>query len=123
MKLWIKLTNGPSSIAADADWIRTAASVLSDVSVFRVGLPRSNVWVASCGPLAKRSKVDGERNPRPTLSTSATGSDTWYSMPKLPVTELQWRLAAGNFGDRKSTRLNSSHANISYAVFCLKKKS
>src|SRR5947209_15958180 len=26
-------------------------------------------------------------------------------------------------GDRKSTRLNSSHANISYAVFCLKKKS
>src|SRR3712207_7938566 len=32
---------------------------------------------------------------------------------------------AGFFGigaDRKSTRLNSSHANISYAVFCLKKK-
>src|SRR3712207_8371306 len=26
------------------------------------------------------------------------------------------------FQDRKSTRLNSSHANISYAVFCLKKK-
>src|SRR3712207_8997003 len=38
--------------------------------------------------------------------------------PALP------RLAHG-FGrpaDRKSTRLNSSHANISYAVFCLKKK-
>src|SRR3712207_7731211 len=30
------------------------------------------------------------------------------------------RLAVGA-GDRKSTRLNSSHANISYAVFCLKK--
>src|SRR5258707_11867243 len=28
----------------------------------------------------------------------------------------------GAFIDRKSTRLNSSHANISYAVFCLKKK-
>src|SRR3712207_8622764 len=27
----------------------------------------------------------------------------------------------GEPGDRKSTRLNSSHANISYAVFCLKK--
>src|SRR3712207_8654499 len=27
-----------------------------------------------------------------------------------------------NYADRKSTRLNSSHANISYAVFCLKKK-
>src|SRR3712207_8772166 len=30
--------------------------------------------------------------------------------------------ARGRGGDRKSTRLNSSHANISYAVFCLKKK-
>src|SRR3712207_7378246 len=29
---------------------------------------------------------------------------------------------AGLEEDRKSTRLNSSHANISYAVFCLKKK-
>src|SRR3712207_6964774 len=28
----------------------------------------------------------------------------------------------GGLADRKSTRLNSSHANISYAVFCLKKK-
>src|SRR5258707_7991793 len=28
----------------------------------------------------------------------------------------------GGGSDRKSTRLNSSHANISYAVFCLKKK-
>src|SRR3712207_7592538 len=32
------------------------------------------------------------------------------------------RLDAGRREDRKSTRLNSSHANISYAVFCLKKK-
>src|SRR3712207_9020079 len=31
-------------------------------------------------------------------------------------------LADGTASDRKSTRLNSSHANISYAVFCLKKK-
>src|SRR3712207_8788943 len=30
--------------------------------------------------------------------------------------------AVGLAADRKSTRLNSSHANISYAVFCLKKK-
>src|SRR3712207_9006733 len=33
-------------------------------------------------------------------------------VPVVPVHEV----------DRKSTRLNSSHANISYAVFCLKKK-
>src|SRR3990170_7864474 len=30
--------------------------------------------------------------------------------------------SSGNFSDRKSTRLNSSHQIISYAVFCLKKK-
>src|SRR3712207_9056714 len=39
--------------------------------------------------------------------------------------DLNWigRVAAPpNVVDRKSTRLNSSHANISYAVFCLKKK-
>src|SRR3989449_7082809 len=29
---------------------------------------------------------------------------------------------SGQYGDRKSTRLNSSHGYISYAVFCLKKK-
>src|SRR3712207_7321543 len=32
------------------------------------------------------------------------------------------RIAGTRSRDRKSTRLNSSHANISYAVFCLKKK-
>src|SRR5690349_23157298 len=32
------------------------------------------------------------------------------------------RQSARNFIDRKSTRLNSSHVEISYAVFCLKKK-
>src|SRR3712207_8656323 len=32
------------------------------------------------------------------------------------------RTVLENVRDRKSTRLNSSHANISYAVFCLKKK-
>src|SRR3712207_8831629 len=42
----------------------------------------------------------------------------------LEVAEELEHLAAVEriVGDRKSTRLNSSHANISYAVFCLKKK-
>src|SRR3712207_8056904 len=41
----------------------------------------------------------------------------WFAM----TASLAGGLAAG-LVDRKSTRLNSSHANISYAVFCLKKK-
>src|SRR3712207_7820261 len=45
-------------------------------------------------------------------------------MPRLEQTrqDLEQRLQTSETGDRKSTRLNSSHANISYAVFCLKKK-
>src|SRR5947207_11778175 len=40
-----------------------------------------------------------------------------------PVVILSHRLWQSRFGrDRKSTRLNSSHTVISYAVFCLKKK-
>src|SRR3712207_7347477 len=41
--------------------------------------------------------------------------------PDLADYELAEKVAVGVV-DRKSTRLNSSHANISYAVFCLKKK-
>src|SRR3712207_8638443 len=39
--------------------------------------------------------------------------------PALTMPDIHWGYG---FPDRKSTRLNSSHANISYAVFCLKKK-
>src|SRR3712207_7741003 len=39
-------------------------------------------------------------------------------IPKEKVVPLTFEIGK----DRKSTRLNSSHANISYAVFCLKKK-
>src|SRR3712207_8082264 len=42
---------------------------------------------------------------------------------ELPLTQGELAgLAGTSRADRKSTRLNSSHANISYAVFCLTKK-
>src|SRR3712207_7883905 len=40
----------------------------------------------------------------------------------IEVMRLVWSEQRSLRLDRKSTRLNSSHANISYAVFCLKKK-
>src|SRR3712207_7258797 len=46
--------------------------------------------------------------------TSSKGGKRGRFLPKRTVNV--------DLGDRKSTRLNSSHANISYAVFCLKKK-
>src|SRR3712207_7381743 len=42
-------------------------------------------------------------------------------LPKIKI-EVVVPPALADGVDRKSTRLNSSHANISYAVFCLKKK-
>src|SRR5207253_7347761 len=49
----------------------------------------------------------------------------WNVHASLPVRMSQARISPAGpcGGDRKSTRLNSSHVAISYAVFCLKKKS
>src|SRR5690554_7481829 len=41
---------------------------------------------------------------------------------EIPGSLENYLQEAGRAGDRKSTRLNSSHVRISYAVFCLKKK-
>src|SRR2546429_2269792 len=41
---------------------------------------------------------------------------------RRPVTQAQQHPGQAQSADRKSTRLNSSHGYISYAVFCLKKK-
>src|SRR3712207_7411325 len=58
-------------------------------------------------------------------------SDAVVRHAHCPVMVARWKpvvfpakvlLATDGSEDRKSTRLNSSHANISYAVFCLKKK-
>src|SRR3712207_7416979 len=80
------------------------------------------------------------RPPRSTLFPYTTlfrsGMPVWYLVPDGVVQYIEkrglYRSGAGaralaregiaRRGDRKSTRLNSSHANISYAVFCLKKK-
>src|SRR3712207_7321894 len=48
--------------------------------------------------------------------------DTAGMRRQSKVTESVEYYTALRSQDRKSTRLNSSHANISYAVFCLKKK-
>src|SRR3712207_7812134 len=48
------------------------------------------------------------------VSIRPADAGDWESIAALHA--ASWRR------DRKSTRLNSSHANISYAVFCLKKK-
>src|SRR5438270_6493908 len=47
---------------------------------------------------------------------------TRQAVPMLNEIDVKIRREGVARGDRKSTRLNSSHSQISYAVFCLKKK-
>src|SRR2546422_6229338 len=74
-----------------------------------------------------RSLGDGFFDSLPSYSTP--GQVTSYlaeprpvEIPKLATSHLQNVPPEATIIDRKSTRLNSSHGYISYAVFCLKKK-
>src|SRR3712207_8178638 len=85
--------------------------------------PRSTLFPYTT--LFRSSALDGRlvrRKPDGSLVThadlSSLGEYPWSDM----VVDSRGNAYIGNIGDRKSTRLNSSHANISYAVFCLKKK-
>src|SRR5215813_9484094 len=61
---------------------------------------------------------------RPPRSTLFPYTTLFRSAPPVRSTpgSLPWRSSRPRGPDRKSTRLNSSHVRISYAVFCLKKK-
>src|SRR5690348_17602638 len=54
------------------------------------------------------------------LRQDAEGDDLSFIAHAADHQEARWHIACRL--DRKSTRLNSSHPSISYAVFCLKKK-
>src|SRR2546430_13325913 len=56
----------------------------------------------------------------PPAGRIAIGKGLMQSLPFPPPHTV--RDSFPSYGDRKSTRLNSSHSQISYAVFCLKKK-
>src|SRR5690606_41451019 len=70
------------------------------------------------------SSISGGENSSPStspfVSTSRMrSSDSTFTSPWATI---KIALCSSWRGDRKSTRLNSSHVKISYAVFCLKKK-
>src|SRR2546427_2407004 len=60
--------------------------------------------------------------PYTTLFRSDGSDDVFHAAPAGLATDLKVKYFDRQIGDRKSTRLNSSHSQISYAVFCLKKK-
>src|SRR5436189_2570372 len=72
--------------------------------------------LSSAMPLKKR--LIAKEASEPVTSSAPVASPSAAKRTKLPVT----RTRDPAWPDRKSTRLNSSHRCISYAVFCLKKK-
>src|SRR6202044_4283017 len=63
--------------------------------------------------------VEGELERNPLLDQSADDTEPVADSEAVPPADGN---RSDGEGDRKSTRLNSSHVKISYAVFCLKKK-
>src|SRR3712207_9118872 len=64
----------------------------------------------------------GRLRGRPAARAQPGGEARGRRGPDLRLRPPPGRAVVQHRPDRKSTRLNSSHANISYAVFCLKKK-
>src|SRR3712207_7423151 len=69
-----------------------------------------------------RSVEEGRRQARELLHVDDVGANLGERAREHALEPRLGDLLLGLAPDRKSTRLNSSHANISYAVFCLKKK-
>src|SRR5687768_10531466 len=74
-------------------------------------------------------KIDGERilDAKPIIGYLHRGTEKLFEHMAYPqciphTDRMDYVASATNNLDRKSTRLNSSHGYISYAVFCLKKK-
>src|SRR5258707_8141300 len=66
--------------------------------------------------------MPARRTASATTSAPSSGAVNGLSAPRNFPVGVRTALTMMASRDRKSTRLNSSHANISYAVFCLKKK-
>src|SRR5699024_12171880 len=74
--------------------------------------------VYSASQLARDEFPNLEVEERSAVSIARRVQDPLAELVKIDPKSI----GVGQYQDRKSTRLNSSHVSISYAVFCLKKK-
>src|SRR5690554_7035217 len=79
--------------------------------------PYTTLFRSRGGGRGQRGKDDDSSSSSSSASSSSSSSTPLHEKPPTVVID-----AAESDEDRKSTRLNSSHVRISYAVFCLKKK-
>src|SRR2546427_1479556 len=94
-------------------WVRSAAAVISDATP--LGGPSTGSGDVSISTVVRLSLTELEPLARPRPARLLALDDPRIARQQSLLPQL---LAI----DRKSTRLNSSHSQISYAVFCLKKK-
>src|ERR1039458_10698971 len=119
--------------------LETVTTAFTPKAAWMVAAIDCTVWDASLTPWVRAAAMP--ITPRPPLAAVGLPrlttflvrpADTspvlfWVAPVVVPavkprITEASWRALTLTFTDRKSTRLNSSHLGISYAVFCLKKK-
>src|SRR3712207_8756292 len=85
--------------------------------------PYTTLFRSGLRPKLVEQRRDFHMHPELSNREERTGRVVAERLKALGLDEVKTGVARhGVVADRKSTRLNSSHANISYAVFCLKKK-
>src|SRR5262245_63032456 len=94
------------------------ASVRLTMSTYHVDLPKSTT-ATPCRYWGRARNGLSLKSVKPESSISVPAADVPLRLDAAPA---DGSAQPGSSIDRKSTRLNSSHLGISYAVFCLKKK-
>src|SRR5947209_14022660 len=113
------------------DFPSTLAGPSRSQAKFQLMKHKSHFIIGACiAALAFSAPLDAQTmrrksdspSPSPSASASPAASPSKPSARSNPFHGMVSAADQNAKTDRKSTRLNSSHANISYAVFCLKKK-
>src|SRR3989475_10841216 len=87
-------------------------------------------WLPSSPVFLQLTSLKARFPRQPIVLVTSKDADNARALRSVPAAEVVWLSEVHEFRtsrnvlvpDRKSTRLNSSHSQISYAVFCLKKK-
>src|SRR5690625_5696604 len=97
------------------DWMEGPDSGFSLMAGLIATKSRGNLRLSSCDPHARALLNPNILADTADLEALKASVRQCREIGAAPALREEW-------GDRKSTRLNSSHVAISYAVFCLKKK-
>src|SRR5699024_6645100 len=124
---------GPAGPSARSTWMRWASTVSAPSRSTSSAPSSCSSWEVIRRVCTHIREASEETANTPSAEAPAPTSREWVTSPVVEVAIVSRTTAsamnspisairAQRLRDRKSTRLNSSHVSISYAVFCLKKK-